>query len=112
MYDEDLWIIFHEEFATWNEETLRIAPYKTLTELRDTLRTNGVYVAKEGHAALALSTALTESEQHIWTEEQIKYHILRRGTFNSPAIELTYGDLIRTTRAGTTVPAQHVAYTE
>jgi hypothetical protein len=22
MYDEDLWIIFHEEFATWNEKTL------------------------------------------------------------------------------------------
>ncbi|KUL81694.1 hypothetical protein ZTR_09664 [Talaromyces verruculosus] len=112
MYDEDLWIIFHEEFATWNEETLRSAPYKTLTKLRDTLRTNGVYVARNGHAASALSATLTEPEQHIWTEEQIKYHILRQETFDSPTINLTYGDLIRTTQTRNTAPAQHVTYAE
>ncbi|KAL3702992.1 hypothetical protein TMatcc_010179 [Talaromyces marneffei ATCC 18224] len=113
MYDEDLWNNFHEEFAAWNEETLRIAPFKTLTELRDALRTNGVYAAKGSpHPASALFAVITEPEQHIWTEEDIRYHVLRRGTFNSPNIQLTYGSLIRTIQNENAVPAQHVTHAE
>ncbi|EED20730.1 conserved hypothetical protein [Talaromyces stipitatus ATCC 10500] len=113
LYDEDLWNTFREDFSTWTEGAFRIAPLKTLINLRDTLRTNGVYVAKgRQHAATTLSETIAESEQHEWTESEVIYHVQRRGTFSSLNIELTYGPAIRRLQATTPKAPQQAVHSK
>jgi hypothetical protein len=96
LHDEDLWHVFREEFEAWTEEILKPIHTPSLIKLRDALRTNGVFVRKEGQqAAKALHDVISQSEAHIWTEADVTYHIRHRGSFNSPSMEINHGMLIQ-----------------
>jgi hypothetical protein len=72
LYDDELWLLFQQEFASWTEQHLRHAPMPSLFKLRKTLRSNGVYVAKDQrHPAIPLAEASTEVERHQWTENEL-----------------------------------------
>ncbi|EEA25422.1 hypothetical protein PMAA_065320 [Talaromyces marneffei ATCC 18224] len=69
LYDDELWLLFQQEFVLWTEQHLRQAPMPSLFKLRKTLRSNGVYVAKDQrHPAIPLAEARAEAERHQWTE--------------------------------------------
>lgn len=112
LYDYDLWDTFRDDFALWNEDILSTISRVPLIELRDTLRTNGVFAACNQSVVKCLTALLAEPDQHEWTESEVIQHIRRRGTFNSPNIEITYGPTIQRLHATNPGAIQQVTHFE
>lgn len=110
LYDYDLWDTFKDDFAEWTEAILNTMSRIPLINLRDTLRTKGVFVACEQSVVTALYNVISHQEQHTWTDTDITYHILRRGFFQSPNIEIMYGPMIRRLQATNPEASQQTAH--
>jgi len=113
LYDYELWLLFQLEFAPWTEQHLRQAPMPSLFKLRKTLRSNGVYIAKdERHPAISLAEAITETERHRWTENETIQLIQQREQLNSPDLYITYSEMIERLQNSTNRVPQQSAHFE
>ncbi|KAL3713545.1 hypothetical protein TMatcc_002248 [Talaromyces marneffei ATCC 18224] len=113
LYDDELWLLFQQEFVLWTEQHLRQAPMPSLFKLRKTLRSNGVYVAKDQrHPAIPLAEARAEAERHQWTESELIQLIQQREQPNSPDLHITYGETIERLRNPTNRAPQQSAHFE
>uniref|UniRef100_A0A093V6J0 Transposon Ty1-NL2 Gag-Pol polyprotein n=1 Tax=Talaromyces marneffei PM1 TaxID=1077442 RepID=A0A093V6J0_TALMA len=85
----------------------------SLFKLRKTLRSNGVYVAKDQrHPAIPLAEARAEAERHQWTESELIQLIQQREQPNSPDLHITYGETIERLRNPTNRAPQQSAHFE
>jgi hypothetical protein len=90
--DDYLWEYYQEDFNTFTKEVFTDCDSTLLRELRDILRTNGVYVKRARGVTIAkeLFAVLEEQEQAEWPKEEIQKQITAPGGFNSaknPAIQ-------------------------
>lgn len=107
LYDEELWLLFKEEFTLWTEQHLRQAPLPTLFKLRSTLRSNGIYVIKNrDHPAISLAAAAVQDDMHEWTENEVIRLIQHRELLNSPNLNLAHGEAIQRLQNSTNRPLQ------
>ncbi|KAI6248445.1 hypothetical protein HI914_03767 [Erysiphe necator] len=83
--DENLWENFCDHFDGWTDDKFSLASKQALTDLRDYLRENGVYVYKARGAskAVELAKVISEPLQHNWTLEEIQQQIDRSNGFKS-----------------------------
>ncbi|KAI6248072.1 hypothetical protein HI914_03182 [Erysiphe necator] len=72
--DRRLWKEFIGDFADWKLETFMIANYQACKDLRDFLRTNGVFIESSPKIKVqeSLLFTLNENEPHKWTLEEIE----------------------------------------
>lgn len=83
--DEALWENYCDHFEDWTKEVFVLCSKQALTDLRDYLRENGVFVYKARGASKVdeLAKVISEPLQHIWSKEEIQYQIDSSNTFNS-----------------------------
>jgi hypothetical protein len=108
-YDDDLWFIFKNNFEEWTADDLKKCSIQYLADLREILRTNGVYVPKRGPPMKALIDTLAQPEFHEWTESEVVQHVQLKGTVNSPSIQLQFGVLIKRLNDVANAPIQNNA---
>jgi len=68
-----LWEDFYNFFLGWTAQHFRILSKELQTELRNTLRAQGVWIriGRGRSIADALYDCLLEKEQHVWTQEEL-----------------------------------------
>lgn len=83
--DERLWEIFTDRFQDWTKEMFEIPSREAITDLRNYLRENGVFVYKASRIPISGELAKTANEafQHVWTQEEITEIIEKDEPFNS-----------------------------
>lgn len=69
--DARLWEYFREHFDGWPSTLFHIASPEVRGELRDHLRSRGVFVNNRKRIDYALHDTLCETEQHEWTFEEL-----------------------------------------
>lgn len=91
--DGRLWEYFKEHFDEWTSAFFHTASTEVRGELRDYLRSHGVFVNHLKRIDYALHDTLMESEQHEWTAEEL-FKVRRDGSFTSAVYKTPSGSPI------------------
>lgn len=72
--NSELWKTVRGDFRGWTNEMWNLSDKPIISIFRDYLRAHGVYVRKKSGSSVVenLQVLFTETEQHPWTEEEIK----------------------------------------
>ncbi|KAI0991697.1 hypothetical protein K3495_g16490, partial [Podosphaera aphanis] len=87
--DGRLWEYFREHFEGWTTTLFHAASTELRGELRDYLRSHGVFVNLK-RMDYALHDTLVETEQHEWTSEELA-KVMKDGEFNSAVYKTASG---------------------
>lgn len=73
MHDQDLWEQFRVDFEVWKPEHFKNTDRDPQTDLRNFLRSNGVYIPSSRQLKIynELAKVLTEDPMHQWTKEEV-----------------------------------------
>lgn len=85
--DYDLWETFQEDFSNFTLDDFKRIEKDAKKDLRNYLRTSGIYVSKNGHIAPALMAVLQQKEPTPWSIDDVLECMRKGERFDSVIID-------------------------